>query len=192
MSLVRRAEQKHTAIKKAWGTRATVLTDQSLDRRIALSKTLGHDTSLAVVWEYVGVLRRLGEITEALKTINALTRSSPWSMGPPQDVHGFWSGRESVSVQELNKVVPLFFSLQLHCRGLYFALGAPRSELTKKALQDRAQAGGAASNAGEVVLRERVLCHLMLLPSGKEWKSLSKFFEESRVVIPPINQRGEK
>ena len=76
VSLVRRAEQKHTAIKKAWGTRATVLTDQSLDRRIALSKTLGHDTSLAVVSDYVGVLRRLGEITEALKTINALTHSA--------------------------------------------------------------------------------------------------------------------
>jgi hypothetical protein len=189
VNLVLCAEQKHKAIKKVWGSQVTVFTKQSLDRRIALSKTLEHPSSLAVVSDYLGTLRRLGEITEAFKTINALRPSRKEFTTLEEEMHSFWNGRGSVPVQELDKLVPLFFSLQLHCRSLYFALKSPRSALTNKMLQDRARAGGVASNAGEVVLRERVLCHLMLRPSDEEWKSLSKLFEENRQQLATILER---
>lgn len=177
MALIFRSEQEHeVAIKKAWGRDSAVLESRSLDLRVGRRKTFNNATKGGVLTAYEATLDCLGEITDAFKTRNALKHSVPEILGLEQELHGFWSARSAVSVQELDKLVPLFFSLQLHCWHLYAYLERPGP--TFEARQARAQAGGLANNDGEEILRARMLEYLVKLPPDVEWKSLAKFLEE--------------
>lgn len=184
-ALITRSEQEHqVAIKRAWGRDAAVLESHSLEQRVVRRKSFKNDTKSGVLSEYEATLVCLGEIMEAFRVLNVLKHSVPEFTSLEQEMHGFWSGRSSVSVKELDELVPFFLSLQLHCWHLYDYLGRPG--LTFKARQERARAGGAASNTGEEILRERMLGYLSHLPSEKPWKSLSEFFDGHRGPLDMI------
>lgn len=187
-ALIIRSEQEHqVAIKKAWGRDTGVLENHSLDQRVGRRKTFNNATKAGVLSEYEATLVCLGEITDAFKTLNAIKHSVPDFTSLAHEMHGFWSGRNAVPVQELDKLVPLFFSLQLHCWHLFAYLIRPG--LTFEARQARSQAGGSASNVGEEILRERMLGYLTSLPSDKKWQHLSKFFEVHRGQLEMILKR---
>ncbi|MBW0172028.1 MAG: hypothetical protein KXJ61_17560 [Hydrogenophaga sp.] len=187
-ALMTRSEQEHqAAIKKAWGRDAAVMENHSLDQRVGRRKTFNNATKAGVLSEYEATLVCLGEITDAFKTLNALKHSVSDFTSLAHELHGFWSGRSAVSVQELDKLVPLFFSLQLHCWHLYAYLERPGP--TFQARQARAQAGGSANNDGEEILREQMLEYLVKLPSDQQWKSLAKFLNEHRTQLEIILER---
>lgn len=187
-ALIIRSEQEHAvAIKKAWGRDTAVLENRSLDQRVGRRKTFNNATKGGVLSEYEATLDCLGEITDAFKTLNALKHSVSEFPSLEQALHGFWSGRSAVPVQELDKLVPLFFSLQLHCWHLFAYLERPGP--TFEARQARAQAGGLANNDGEEILRARMLEYLVKLPPDVQWKSLAKFFDAHRTQLGFILQR---
>lgn len=187
-ALIILSEQEHrVAIKKAWGRDAAVLENHSLDQRVGLRKTFNNTTKAGVMSEYEATLTCLDDIKRAFKILGALKRSVPEYTSLEDEMQRLWGGQIEVSVRELDKLVPLFFSLQLRCWSLYDYLGRP--ELTYFARQQRSKAGGVASNAGEPILRERMLGYLTSLPSDKNWQHLSKFFEAHRGQLEMIRIR---
>ncbi|MDR0212452.1 MAG: hypothetical protein LBJ15_00425 [Comamonas sp.] len=177
--LVSQTEVKHgKLVKELWGRSAPehsslALKAQSLPRQESKPKN-------TLVQAYADLLLEVAAIHDRAVRLQLDANTEGFQL-PLEDAAFFTALLTSENLHSesfLNKVVPHFFAMQLHCYRLYqmldSPLGAPADPIAR---QGRASKGGKAKAVGEDVLKS-CFSDFLASKAGSTFSSFNHFFDE--------------
>jgi hypothetical protein len=174
------------SIEKIWGVDAKkAMNSPSVLARAhfagkRISKPNFHDNAVASA--YFGALAYILNIQQPVDVINNMSGIQiPTLYGENSDqlfIDGFLVPEKLKCDKFLNKVVPHFFALQLHCHNLVRMLGVPSGVPCDPSVRKkRSVAGGAGSNYGEEKLKSMISDFLEAQNPENKYLDIDQLFE---------------
>lgn len=177
--LASQAETKHRKlIKPLWGPCAPENSSLALKAQ-ALPKQESKQKN-TLIQTYADLLREVAAIHDRAVRIQLDANAEGFQLPLEDDafITALLASENLRSESFLNKVVPHFFALQLHCYRLYqmldSPLGTPADPIIK---QGRASKGGKAKAVGEDVLKS-CFSDFLASKAGSTFSSFNVFFDE--------------